>query len=498
VALGVLAACTGAGATADGGPSVSSPRASSSATAPPSTAAPTPDGSVDPSLGIMNIDHVIVVVQENRSFDEYFGTFPGAEGLPRDADGRFTTCVPDPEAGRCYPPYHDPDLFDEGGPHGLVASRITVNSGAMDGSIRALQAIGNGCDKNADAYPCVHSHQGPQGQPDVMGFHTARELPNYWAYARRYTLQDHLFAPSDSWTLPSHLFLVSAWSASCPDLNDVMSCRSDLEHPGANAADNGKMWIPADGAPRPYLWADITWLLNVHHVSWAYYVGPGTCVLPPCDGLSGPATAPVQNPLPGFTTVEQTNTFANVQSNRNYFDAAADGTLPSVSWVMPTEGVSEHPPDNIADGEAWVTRVVNAAMLGPDWMHTAIFLTWDDWGGFYDHVPPIHVDENGYGIRVPGLLISPWADHGVDHQTLSFDAYLKFIEDRFLGGARLDPATDGWPDPRPAVREEVPALGDLAEEFDFTQEPIPPLILPPYPDDLPGPIHTPTIHWSNG
>ena len=273
-----------------------------------------------------------------------------------------------------------------------------------------------------------------------MGYHTAREIPNYWAYAKRYTLQDHMFAPSDSWTLPSHLFLVSAWSATCPDLSDVMSCRSDLKHPGSNAAKNGNMWIPEDGAPRPYLWADITWLLNVHDVSWAYYVGPGTCVLPPCDGLSGPATAPVQNPLPGFTTVEQTDTFANVQSNTNYFDAAANGTLPSVSWVMPTEGVSEHPPDNIADGEAWVTKVVNAAMKGPDWTHTAIFLTWDDWGGFYDHEVPIHVDQNGYGIRVPGMLISPWARPGyIDHQTLSFDAYLKFIEDRFLGGARIDP-----------------------------------------------------------
>jgi phospholipase C len=97
------------------------------------------------------------------------------------------------------------------------------------------------------------------------------------------------------------------------------------------------------------------------------------------------------------------------------------------------------------------------------------------------------------------MLISPWARRGyIDHQTLSFDAYLKFIEDRFLGGARIDPSTDGWPDPRPTVREDVSLLGDLSAEFDFTQEPIPPLILPPYADDLPGPIHTPSIHWTNG
>jgi phospholipase C len=96
-------------------------------------------------------------------------------------------------------------------------------------------------------------------------------------------------------------------------------------------------------------------------------------------------------------------------------------------------------------------------------------------------VPP-HVDENGYGLRVPGIMISPWAKAGtIDHQTLSFDAYLKLIEDVFLGGQRLDPQTDGRPDSRPTVREEVDILGDLTREFDFTQEPLPPLILDPTP-----------------
>ena len=128
-----------------------------------------------------------------------------------------------------------------------------------------------------------------------------------------------------------------------------------------------------------------------------------------------------------------------------------------------------------------MTKVVNAAMQGPDWLHTAIFVTWDDWGGFYDHVRPPKVDANGYGIRVPALMISPWARRGyIDHQTLSFDAYLKFIEDRFLGGSRLDPRTDGWPDSRPTVRENA-QLGDLYTEFNFEQTPIPPLILDPWP-----------------
>ncbi len=119
-------------------------------------------------------------------------------------------------------------------------------------------------------------------------------------------------------------------------------------------------------------------------------------------------------------------------------------------------------------------------MRSPDWRSSAIFLAWDDWGGFYDHVRPPRVDANGYGLRVPALLISPYARKGrIDHQTLSFDAYLKFIEDVFLRGARLDPRTDGRPDPRPTVRERVPLLGDLAKEFDFDERPRPPLILRP-------------------
>jgi phospholipase C len=119
-------------------------------------------------------------------------------------------------------------------------------------------------------------------------------------------------------------------------------------------------------------------------------------------------------------------------------------------------------------------------MRGPEWKSTAIFLTWDDWGGFYDHVVPPKVDANGYGLRVPALVISPYARRGfIDHQPLSFDAYVKFIEDDFANGGRLDPRTDGRPDPRPDVRERVPILGNLVKDFDFEQKPTRPLILRP-------------------
>ena len=119
---------------------------------------------------------------------------------------------------------------------------------------------------------------------------------------------------------------------------------------------------------------------------------------------------------------------------------------------------------------------------GPDWDSTAIFHTWDDWGGFYDHVVPPQVDSNGYGLRVPSLMISPYARRGhIDHQVLSFDAYNKFIEDDFLNGSRLDPKTDGRPDPRPDVRENASVLGNLYADFDFSQQPRPPVLLPTQP-----------------
>jgi hypothetical protein len=156
--------------------------------------------------------------------------------------------------------------------------------------------------------------------------------------------------------------------------------------------------------------------------------------------------------------------------------------LPAVSWVIPQALHSEHPPALVSDGQSFVTRIVNAVMRSPNWAHTAIFLAWDDWGGFYDHIVPPTVDGLGYGIRVPAMVISPYAKPGyIDHQTLSFDAYLKFIEDDFLGGQRLDPRTDGRPDSRPDVRESAQGLGTLLDDFDFQQKPLAPLLLPIHP-----------------
>jgi phospholipase C len=315
----------------------------------------------------------------------------------------------------------------------------------------------------------------------VLGWHDAREIPNYWAYAHQFVLQDHMFEPSASGSLPSHLDLVSGWSATCKKRNDPMSCRGALDAAPAVLSAH----FPIPDPQITYAWTDLTYLLFKARVSWGYYVADGS--QPDCaDGamrctpaLQSAQTPEIWNPLPLFTTVQQDGQVQNVQGLQRFYRAAADGTLPAVSWVVPDYAHSEHPPASIAAGQAYVTGLVDAVMHGPDWGSSAIFLAWDDWGGFYDHVLPPAVDKSGYGLRVPAMVISPYAKRGyIDHQVLSFDAYLKFIEDDFLAGQRLDPKTDGRPDPRPDVREDEPGLGDLSRDFDFAQSPRPPVILP--------------------
>ncbi len=433
------------------------------------TASATTNGS-----GIHKIQHVVVIMQENRSFDSYFGTFPGADGIPMK-NGEPTVCVTDPHTSQCVRPFHDPRNVSHGGPHTEQDAIADINGGKMDGFISQNLKARTNCDMPADP-SCVT--QG--GETEVMAYHDAREITNYWTYAKQYVLQDHMFEPNASWSLPDHLFMVSGWSAKCSRPGDAMSCVNALDAPADPSSVNA--------GPPDYAWTDLTYVLHQNHVSWAYYVANGT--QPDCaDGEMTCTPKPQRfgtpsswNPLPWFDTVRQDGELGDIQTLSHFYTAAKDGTLPAVSWIIPSFGLSEHPPALMSAGQAYVTGLINAIMHGPDWNSTAIFLAWDDWGGFYDHVVPPTVDQNGYGLRVPGLVISPYAKQGyIDHQTLSFDAYLKFIEDDFLGGQRLDPKTDGRPDPRPSVRETVKQLGDLTKDFDFTQPPRKSLILPPKP-----------------
>ena len=450
---------------------------------PPETVAGGALGSYVVPSGIHKIKHVIIIMQENRSFDSYFGTYPGAVGIPM-RDGVPTDCVPDP-AGRCDRPYHDTRDINGGGPHGVVNAVADVNGGKMNGFVRQRDAARSSCKVPNDPACAGHS-----GVPDVMGYHTAAEIPNYWAYAKNFVLQDRMFEPVRSWSLADHFYLVSGWSARCKN-HSPMSCTNAIVGPYwvhqfdqavSNELTTGKTSIDL-------AWTDITWLLHAHHVSWAYYVQSGSQPDCPNDQAEtcvtvrqSAATPGIWNPLPLFGDVHADHQLHNIQPLSSYLHAAATGTLPAVSWITPSNPDSEHPPASVHQGQAYVTSLINAAMKSPDWNSTAIFLAWDDWGGFYDNVVPPTVDENGYGLRVPSIVISPYAKKGyIDSQTLSSDAYLKFIEDDFLGGARLNPKTDGRPDRRPDVRETLPILGNIAQDFNFSQPPRPPLLLPTNP-----------------
>jgi phospholipase C len=426
-------------------------------------AAATPDG------GISKIQHVVVIMQENRSFDHYFGTFPGADGIPVDAQGNPTVCVPDPHLdGSCVAPYHNTANKNAGGPHTHAAFLKCVDSGAMDGFIANAESGKTDCADPTDP-DCTN------GLVDVMGYHTAAEIPNYWKYAETFALHDHLFQTNSSWSYPMHIAMVSAWSAKCT-ADDPMSCTSAVENDGTTGT---------AGAKNHYPWTDVTYLLHAAGFSWKYYLSKGTdphCGNAPneCQPVTlDPSVPSIWNPLPEFDDVTEDGELGNIEAVDDFYEDLTAGTLPNVSWIVPSSNVSEHPPALVSTGEEYVTALINSIMGSPFWNSTVIFLSWDDWGGFYDHVTPPDIDSWGYGIRVPAITISPWVKPGtIDKQVLSHDAYLKFIEDVFLGGQRLNPKTDGRPDSRPSVRENAKKLGDLLQDFDFTQTPLPPLVLP--------------------
>jgi phospholipase C len=442
------------------------------------------------------VQHVVIIMQENRSYDSYFGTFPGGDGLPTDGRGQFTACIPlsvaDPSLG-CVRPFHNTSLYQSGSKHSYLAFAFDRDGGAMDGFVEQQRQVElSACRTNPKANPqkCagykIH---------DVMGYHNWQEIPNYWHYAETYMLQDHLFSPVAQSSSGAHLVLTSEWSAECRNSYNPMSCYSHRDPP-----------FFVHQHPRPFTWTNLTWLLDNMGVSWRYYLSEGAT--PDCDDqtdtdtcdpeIQDARTQTLWNPLPWFTTFA-----ANVRRNpqyvehvttiRAFYDDVAAGKLPAVCWIVPNRDIGEHPDNNIVDGMNYVTSLVNLIMQSPFYYHTVIFISWDEWGGFYDHVVPPVVEREkervwGYGFRVPGLIISPYVAGHFDHQILSFDAYNRFIEDVFLDSQRLDPATDGRPDSRPFVPEAITTgtayphgrtvpIGDLLNDFDFSRKPIPPRIL---------------------
>ena len=183
------------------------------------------------------------------------------------------------------------------------------------------------CD-HATVNPVCTAATTPGAVPDALGYHTAAEIPNYWAYARHFVLQDHMFEGVNGWSLPSHLDMVSGWSARCSDPTDPMSCTTNIDRPGHLATD-------PSGQPPPYAWTDLTYLLDRAGISWRYFVQAGAqpdCANP-ADMICPPqwqshSTPDFWNPLPGFQTVQQDGQLHDVTSPSNYFQMARKGRLP--------------------------------------------------------------------------------------------------------------------------------------------------------------------------
>jgi len=403
--------------------------------------------------GLVKIEHFVFIMQENRSLDEYFGTYPGAEGLPPNI------CIADPGGGPCVKPFHDTNDVNRGGPHNWVDAQADIDGGKMDGFL--IRSYSNFNPSSNCQPPAPNCSPGTDPR-DVMGWHDYHELPNYWSYANLYVLQDRMFESVRSYSLPAHLYML--------------------------AAQSGGYIGTGQARPTTYTFPEITELLTSGKIDWKYYVTAGSS---PGELDGNPEVQAFDkytlwNPLPAFPAVKNDPAqWSRLVDASQFVKDAMNGTLPQVSWVIPSSPVSEHPPARLSTGQNYVTGLVNAA----------IFICWDDWGGFYDHVPPPSPDQYGLGIRVPGLVISPYARQGyIDHKTYSFESWLKIVEERF--GIT------------PMQARDNNAL-DMYDAFDFSQQPRLPVILsvngsnyPPAPQTL---VHssgtvsstlTPTGSWS--
>jgi phospholipase C len=341
------------------------------------------------------IKHIVIIVKENRSFDNYFGLFPGADGTSHAllADGKVA------------PLGHTPDhtLLDLG--HAGSSAVLAMNNGRMDqfdllpGSIQDGRDIADSQMRESD-------------------------IPSYWHYAQHFTLDDHFFSTIAGPSFPNHLVTIAASSN-----NTVDNPRGQTYH--AWGCDGGPYSVVTAIDPntgRAYLTKpcfDIQTIADTfqkYHVSWKYY-SPGQY-----------QSGYIWDSFDAIKHIRYSHlwtTLADYPVQRFTSDARS-GKLPSVSWEVMNAEVSEHPPYSVCVGENWTVDQINAIMRGKNWKSTLIVLTWDDFGGFYDHVAPPREDYISLGPRVPTLIISPYArPHYVDHHMMEFDSILKFIEDDF-------------------------------------------------------------------
>lgn len=370
------------------------------------------------------IKHVVFIIKENRSFDSYFGTFPGANGATQ---GTLSN-------GQVIPLQHMPDQTAHDVDHTWYSAIESIDNGKMDRF--DLDPLGN-VDGDLAAYSQLRES----------------DIPNYFAYAQNFVLADAAFSSQHGPSLPNHLYTIAGTS------DDVISTPNTRSSDWSWGCDSNAPGILVQQMPPSGIITDVfpcfdfqtlADLLDAGGQSWRYYA--------PTYGHQGYQYSSYNN----ISHIRYGPDWAYVVPDTQFVKDASAGNLPAVSWLV-TAQANEHPPHSSCFGENWTVNQINAIMKGPDWPTTAIFLVWDDFGGFYDHVPPPYDDFYGLGARVPFLIISPYAIPGhISHTTYEFSSVLKFIEETFnLGNLG---------------NRDVNA-NDTMDSFNFNQTPALPLIL---------------------
>jgi phospholipase C len=377
------------------------------------------------------IQHIVFIIKENRSFDMYFGTFPGADGV---SSAVIST-------GERIPLRRGTDRMSRDIGHDWEDARTAMHEGQMD------------------RFDLIRGNRRNE-MPSLTQFQRS-DIPNYWSYAEHFALGDQMFSSLAGPSFPNHLYTVAAQSAGAINNPDSFAWGCD-----ADPRTRVDVINEAGQFSRQYPCFEMTTVtdrLETAGVSWRYYApqqGQGGYIWSALDAVRHVRLGPQWQ--------------TRVVPDRTFADDAAKGTLPAVSWLIPDFDVSEHPTvDAFAGttfnvsacaGENWTVQQINAIMQGPMWPTTAIVLTWDDFGGFYDHVAPPVADRLGLGPRVPLIVISPYAKEGVvSHTTYEFASVLQLIENRH----RLK-----------ALNSRDVQANSLLDMFDFTQVPAPPLVLP--------------------
>jgi phospholipase C len=366
------------------------------------------------------IRHVVIIVKENRTYDSMFGTFPGGNGATT-----FRT-----PSGKIRPLLHQPDRTYGDIAHGWPYAIQAYDGGKMDRFSKTQAAIQLG-----------------QDVADSQLYQS--DIPNYWTYARTFTLADNFFSSVMGPSFPNHLYTVAAQDADTAS-NPANSWGCDGS-PGSWVLQITRKGVRRDDHPPCFDFHTVVDALDSRHIPWKYYAPrPGQA------GYNWLVLRAIKHIRFGPDWKQRVVPFTAFATN------AAAGKLPAVSWLTPPFPSSDHPGRSICAGENWTVDQVNAVMSNQEeWQHTAIVLTWDDWGGFYDHVAPPrgpnpHIT---YGFRVPAIVISPYARAGyVDHTFYTFTSMIRLIEDAYG---------------LPTMTHQDAAANDMSGAFDFSQPPAP-------------------------